>query len=240
MAAPSKMDFERLEAVLKSMASANRLRILQLLAQPTFLDDIRLAPTRAQAGKNPGRPISRPAVLRHLRQLQAQGIVGVRRTHRKGAPEANLFVADRSLLYGLLEDLRQLANLGSDRPFEAALTHQTSPPTASDWPVGPKLVLVRGSGEGRGFSLSSDKSPRAIWAIGRRPGSDVRLDYDPFVSMDHCTVAREEGGFVLRGSAEARNGTWLNWIKIEPSLRRVLEPGDIIGVGRSLLVFRDH
>ena len=105
---------------------------------------------------------------------------------------------------------------------------------AITWQVGPKLILVKGGLEGSVFPLDLAAGP--AWQIGRGEGADVALANDPYVSRRCAEVRRDGEGFVIQGLA-ARNGTYLNGRllngKAEP-----LQDGDIVGIGRSLLVFR--
>jgi DNA-binding transcriptional ArsR family regulator len=240
MASAAGLDFERMESALAALASANRLRLLAMLAEPTTLDKIHLRPGAAQAGGSPARPISRQAVLRHLRLLSKAGIVETRKTVGAERPPANEYVADRARLYGLLEDLREVAQLGSPTPFEAAATVLDDAARRHAWPAGPKLALARGAYEGKAFPLAlHGRRTQARWQVGRRPGSPVCLDYDPYVSMDHCEIRLDAGEYRLHDLPAAKNGTWLNWQPIQRGGDAALQAGDVIGAGRSLLVFRD-
>jgi len=64
------------------------------------------------------------------------------------------------------------------------------------------------------------------------------LAYDPYVSHRHAEVVRRADEHRLIDLRTARNGTYLNWRRMPPGGDSVLQPGDIVGVGRSLLVFR--
>lgn len=229
------LDYARLEAILKALSSANRLQLLGLLESPQELEDLRLKPGAAQAGASPQRPISRQAVLRHLDVLAGQQLVHVRR----GKTGANQYVADRTRLYALLEDLRQVARLGSPLGFDAAQTVQVNATATPAWPPGPKLVLVRGAEEGKLFPLH-ERHAKSGWSIGRKAGSSVCLDYDPYVSAHNAQIAKGLDGYVVSDVAAAKNGTWLNWRALDRGQQVPLHPGDVVGVGRSLLVFRPH
>jgi pSer/pThr/pTyr-binding forkhead associated (FHA) protein len=97
-------------------------------------------------------------------------------------------------------------------------------------------VLVKGLDEGRFFPLAA--SQRKQWTIGRRRGLEVPLDFDPFVSTENAMISSEGGGFVIEDLPDSRNGTMVNFIALAKGERRVLKGADVIGVGRSLLVFR--
>ncbi len=75
------------------------------------------------------------------------------------------------------------------------------------------------------------------WAVGRKPGLPVSLEYDPYVSLVNSEVLPVGDRYLLADLGSSKNGTWLNWrpVGAEPV---PLTQGDVIGVGRSLLVFR--
>jgi pSer/pThr/pTyr-binding forkhead associated (FHA) protein len=78
------------------------------------------------------------------------------------------------------------------------------------------------------------------WVIGRRRSLAVGLDYDPFVSQEHAEVLPVQGGFEVRDLETNKNGTSLNWEPLARGGSRLLEQGDVIGVGRTLLLFRER
>lgn len=228
-------DFHRLEGVLQALASANRLRLLEALSEPRTLEEIQLPPSAPQAHGRPARPISRPAVLGHLKELERHGVVAVRTTRSKASQPVHQYVADRARINSLLEDIAALAKLGSADPFEAGATAIGGPGNLPTLRAGPKLVLVRGAYEGTAYYLIPSGKTHE-WRIGRRRGSAVRLDYDAFVSLDHCEIHAKDGRFVVHPIPHAKNGTWVNWQRL--AAPAPIESGDVLGVGKSLLVFR--
>jgi hypothetical protein len=69
--------------------------------------------------------------------------------------------------------------------------------------------------------------------IGRAAGCDVSLD-DPEVSRRHCRVWVQHGRAWLEDLASI-NGTFVNDRRV--ALRMALRDGDVLRVGRTLLVF---
>ncbi|MEO7397883.1 MAG: FHA domain-containing protein, partial [Ilumatobacteraceae bacterium] len=59
-------------------------------------------------------------------------------------------------------------------------------------------------------------------------------------SLENSEIRADGNDFVLVDLRSSRNGTWLNWRRLGAEVRARLEPGDVIGIGRSLLVFRRH
>jgi hypothetical protein len=98
----------------------------------------------------------------------------------------------------------------------------------SDRDRGAQLVMIEKGKAGKAFPLSKD---RVI--IGRLGESDLVLS-DPGVSRRHAEVRREDGKYVI-ADLGSTNGTMVNEATIG---ERVLEEGDRITVGRTVLEFR--
>lgn len=214
-----------LSATLAALASPVRLAILRELRAPRTLSDIRVAAEDEEAD----RPLSRQAVRQHLDRLLEVGAVA-----RIGPESASpAYLIEHRKLFGASEELRNLAAL---RPLGDAGGDVTEMMTArreGNRPPGPRLVIVRGLGEGSVFKLDGK---REAWVIGRRREAEVPLDYDPFVSSENAIVRREKGAHTLQDLPGSRNGTLLNFARLgaEPA---PLRHGDVISVGHSSLVY---
>lgn len=68
--------------------------------------------------------------------------------------------------------------------------------------------------------------------IGRRSTSDVLIE-DPLVSRDHLQL-RAEGGRYLLFDLSSTGGTYINNIRVKTA---TLKPGDVIRIGRTILIF---
>lgn len=237
---PYGIDSKRLEAYFKVLAYANRIDLLSLLREPHTLEEIRILPGPSQAGQRPQRPISRQAVSYHLEQLIQAGLVRMALAQREGKKPLQEYEVEQANLYALVEEFRRVSTLSgvtSRRPQETvALASERREP----WDEGPKLVLVHGVDEGRAFALRPEnvKGQRG-WIIGRRSGAHVRLNYDPYVSLENSEIVLGPSGHSVLDLRSSRNGTFLNWTRIPVGGEARLRPGDVIGVGRSLLVFRN-
>jgi hypothetical protein len=176
-----------------------------------------------------------PAVLRHLEKLADAGLVRIDRAER-GGRSLPLYTTNAPRLYTLLEDLRQLCIASANAGDPSDATGTLGQAQGSDDVTGPRLVLVHGLYEGRAYALAKAQGERP-WTIGRRRGSAVTLDYDPYVSLDNAVVARRAGQWVLTDLAESKNGTSINWRRLPKAGSQALRAGDVIGVGRSLLSF---
>ena len=94
--------------------------------------------------------------------------------------------------------------------------------------VGGGSLVVMDDGGSRTVSLD-----RPVTTIGRLPESDVVLD-DAGASRQHARIRNADGEFVL-ADLGSTNGTFVNE---EPVRERVLEDGDRITIGETVLEFR--
>ena len=236
------IDAEALEKNLKVLAVANRIELLTLLRTPHALDDIDLSPGSSQAGARPERTITRQAVRGHLEKLIEAGLVRVRvgdRKGEKGRRAVQEYYVDHARLFAVVDELRKLSLIESRveaDPYATSLLGQSG---IVVWPDGLKVVVVRGTHEGKAISLKhAALEPPRGWIVGRAPRCAVRLEYDPYVSNENSEIIPEGSGFRLLDLRSARNGTHLNWQRLPVGGEAKLRSGDIIGVGRSLLLFR--
>ncbi len=73
--------------------------------------------------------------------------------------------------------------------------------------------------------------------IGRAPGSELEIAWDPRVSGIHAYLERRGTRWVIEDDGLSRNGTFVNGERL--SGQRTLRDGDVIAVGDTLLGFRD-
>jgi hypothetical protein len=73
--------------------------------------------------------------------------------------------------------------------------------------------------------------------LGRAPGSDVEIGWDPRVSGVHAHLERHGGLWVVQDDGLSRNGTRVNGEPLRG--QRALRDGDLLGVGDTLLCLRD-
>lgn len=221
---------EELEEAFKALSNINRLKLLLELQRPKGYNEIKLTPSRPGPEGPEDRPISRQAVRHHIEELRELGVVAETDTDER----RRQFVVDRARLYAIVEKMRDLATVEpSVDPSGATMALDGGQPVPM--PDGPHLVLVRGVEEGQAYPLQEEQER---FVIGRDPSADVVLDYDAFVSGEHAHVLQRPEGHVLKDLESNRNGTLLNWRRIKRGGVAPLSAGDVIGMGRSLLVFR--
>ncbi|MEA3203768.1 MAG: Inner rane component of cytoplasmic domain [Thermoplasmata archaeon] len=232
---PDEFDPTRLARFLKVLANPARLEILRRLNRPRTLQEIHVAPHRAEHGQVPTRPMSQVAVRKHLLQLLGIGVVQGVRLPRPGRSPTH-YQLSRPQMFALSEEFLAMVRLeGAEALLEGTLL---GPPTnLQGHPPGPHLVLVRGVEEGRFFPLEA--RPERVWRIGRRAGNEVCLDYDGYLSQLNSRIRCVDGAFAVEDVPGNRNGTRVNWAPLPRGGEQALSAGDVVGVGRSLLLFRD-
>ena len=225
---------DALSRSLNALAHPSRLALLRQLRTPKTLREIQL---RSQASDEGERSISRQAVREHLDRLLAIGVVHAREAHREYG-ETTEYSLNHQALFAIAEEFRGLARLRpATEPVVATVERRpgAAEPARAE---GPSLVLVKGLDEGRAFPLPPPPGGRRQWTIGRRRGLDVSLDFDPFVSTENALVLWEGGRYYVQDLPDSRNGTTLNFQPLAKGERRELRTSDVIGVGRTLLLFR--
>ncbi len=242
------MDTERLSAVLSALGNRQRLDILRQLTTPRNVSEI--AAFREEKSKEDeagdGRQVrlTRQAILGHIDKLQEVGLVDTRVAQGEGSHTKEYFTREDHL-FMILEEVRTLGNLAMEATTEAVpdrtLVRRVEPPTQEREDSLAQLILIRGIREGRTFPLHAKSEPMQWW-IGRErvvgdEKVDVPLEYDLFISRKHAVLSFEDKEFKLR-DAESLNGTIVNWREEMRGGEEVaLQHGDVIGVGRSLLLF---
>jgi pSer/pThr/pTyr-binding forkhead associated (FHA) protein len=79
--------------------------------------------------------------------------------------------------------------------------------------------------------------PREAVTIGRRPETDITLDWDREVSRVHAIVECVAGSWTITDDALSSNGSFVNGERLQGQHR--LLDGDTIQVGTTAIVFRD-
>jgi DNA-binding transcriptional ArsR family regulator len=228
---PGDLDSARLAEVMKALSSPVRIDLLKSLRYARTLGEIRLKANRRDRSGSEGRIMSRVTVRQHLDRLLELGVVRCVRRVRDGRA-LDHYIVNHTQLFALLVDLRSLVHLRpEEEALEGTMPGAAPPPLAAP---GAKLALL--DGDGRVFPLDG---PVEAWRIGRRGGVAVCLDYDPYLSLENTEVVRRGAGFAAVDLG-SRNGTMLNGGRLEPGRAAPLEHGDVLGVGRSILLFRDH
>lgn len=232
------VDLDLLEEYLRALANASRLELLQILRYPRGVGEIKLAPRQHRPGDNPDRPTSRQAIQVHLDKLLEIGVL-LEET-MPGPAQRKEYQVNGPALYRIMEEFRKIGTIAVGAPAGRDETVEANAPRPLPTLDGPTLVVAHGLVEGKAFPLrrADLKQPGRGWVLGRKQGLQVSLDYDPYVSLENSEIVLDGGQYALLDLRSSKNGTWLNWRRLAPDERAPLRSGDIIGCGRSLLVFR--
>jgi DNA-binding transcriptional ArsR family regulator len=216
---------EPLAQALKALAHPKRLRLLRFLVEPHSLERI-----ANELG------VARQSAQEHVDQLLAIGAIEARRGRGDHGPVTE-YVVVLPRLFDLHEQLGQrLGVLSAEFGEDVQATFRTQPlapiPVRAP-PASARLVVVYGMRVGRTVPLQG----QGPWLVGRDPHAALCIDYDPYVSSRHCEVRRGARGFELQ-DALSSNGTQLDWVTLPRGGAVPLENGQLIRVGKSLVLVR--
>lgn len=225
------IDFEAFARDVAPLGNPTRVRLLNYLTLPRYLEEIASFLV-----------MNRNAARKHVEELLRAGFVAKAAAQR----ETGLVVEYRLVSEKLFELFDTMRAVGTLRPIEPggnAPTVRTKQVEATARRPGggsdePRLVVVYGVNLGAAVPLAG-KRDGAPWVLGREPDCDVRLASDPFASGRHAQVECREGGF-LATDLYSKNGTMVDWERIPPGQPVPLENGQIVGVGKTLFLFRNR
>ncbi|MGQ0537060.1 MAG: FHA domain-containing protein [Methanobacteriota archaeon] len=224
---------EALADILQVLSNPARLALLVQLQRPRTVSELSVPPSRKDEGLDPTRPIARQSVERHLDLLSESGLVTWREDAARGRGRS--FVLNHARLFAAVEELRTLTRLRATvaEPEDTIDLSGAAPPDPESV-AGPRLVVLRGVPEDRIVPL-----PEGEAVLGRGTEAALRLDHDPFVSARHCRFLRSGHGASVREEPENRNGTFVNGRRLGAGESRTLRRGNLVAVGRSLLLYLD-
>lgn len=235
-----RVDDETLDAlanILQVLASPSRLALLQQLQNPRTVSDLVIPPSREDAGLQKDRGLSRQSLERHLDILSQAGLVAWREGEGRGRP-AKEYVLNHARLFAAVEELRALTRLRattSQPESTMSLQGADTPPPDPDSVSGPRLILLRGVPEGRLVKVPNTGET----ILGRGQEAQVRLEHDPFISSKHALLRAGPEGVTISDSGSSRNGTLVNGRTLGAEESHTLRRGNVIQVGRSLLLYLD-
>ena len=90
--------------------------------------------------------------------------------------------------------------------------------------------------DGEGGQLVVVLEPERL-VLGRAPGSDLEVTWDPRVSGVHAYLERRGSRWVIEDDGLSRNGTFVGGERLQG--QRTLRDGDVIQMGDTLVGFRD-
>jgi hypothetical protein len=101
--------------------------------------------------------------------------------------------------------------------------------------LGERFLVYR-DGEGRQVLHTLSGSHPAV-TIGRRDEADISMPWDPEMSRLHVELELHAGEWTICDDGFSQNGTWVNGLRLAG--RRRLNDGDLVRVGRSIIVYCD-
>jgi DNA-binding transcriptional ArsR family regulator len=217
------VNYAFLEPVLEALANPVRLRLLGYLTQPHYLEEIAV-----HLG------ITRQAARKHLDKLEGAALVE-RRSAMRDQVRVLEFVINPQTLFLVHDEAGRLGELQrEDPPVDVQRTRHDPAPRSPAMPAsGPCLYTMRGLQPGRRHALGLGGERR--WTIGRDEGCDVVVGHDPYASNRHALI-RYDRTFFLQDLGSA-NGTLHNWAALPRDGEVMLAHGDVLGVGKTLLLF---
>ena len=96
----------------------------------------------------------------------------------------------------------------------------------------PFLFLRDGAGTLAVTPLAGERK-----VLGRAPGSDLEIDWDPRVSAVHAQLERRGSSWVIEDDGLSRNGTWVEGARLHG--QHTLRDGETVRVGETVIGFRD-
>lgn len=145
----------------------------------------------------------------------------------RGASSSKIFLHRAATIYERLgnKDLaaQLLAEVGDTVMPDVPKPH-AQPSAAFRYALRPKRGL-----SGPDIELDSDQNELLL---GRSPKAQINIDSQR-VSKDHSMLKFTATGLVLIGLSKT-NGTFLNGEKLEPDTEYPVEPGDLIGLGKTI------
>ncbi len=214
-----------LATILETLAHPARQHLLGQLQVPRTVAEMEV--------HTEGRPLSRQAKERHLAALRNVGLVRGRAARRNGR-QVREYVVNQAGVFAFVEAVRDMTYMRpSTYAQDATQDGSLQMPDAPEL-KGPCLVAVGGPMDGRRFGLDGP----GPWTIGRLRERDVPITFDPFLSGENSTIRRDGDRWWVADAGTSRNGTWVDYRRLPSGTEARLVSGALIGVGRSLLVFR--
>lgn len=216
---------EAMAELFEALANPRRLRVLRYLTDPRYLREVASE-----------FDISRQAAHHHLDKLAETGLLRRKKGSRETGPvtEYVLVPAALAIVHEALERVAGLPHSTPDRPGRTLTMHGSN--VAVSQPSRRSLWVVRGLDAGTTLDVgATDDGP---WVMGRDRDCDLVLAGDPFVSARHAEVWMEEGDLRL-GDLASENGTYHEGRRLDRREGVVLDHGDVVGLGRSVLLYQD-
>ena len=101
--------------------------------------------------------------------------------------------------------------------------------------LGERFLVFRDEDGRQQIHVLSGNRPAVT--IGRRVEADISIPWDPEMSRLHAELRLHAGEWTVSDDGLSQNGTWVNGLRLAG--RRRLDDGDLLKVGRTMLVYCD-
>lgn len=228
---PEDIELEELSEILFALANARRLRILHQIDEPQ---------TRTELAER--MDVSRQAVSKHVDTLVEHGFVRELPGWRESGP-VDEFQVDPKQLYAVgktIADLGHLEPSGGPEGIEPEPTQimadgEAGPPMKPETTGPAHLLVMDGPEAGERVAIGDEDR----FTIGRDEDRGLCLDHDPYISGRQCEIQDVGDGHAVV-DVYSSNGTFVNFAQLPEGGRTQLEPGDVIGIGRTSLVYQQR
>ncbi len=227
-------DLEELADVLFALANERRLKILHRIDEPR---------TRTELADR--MDVSRQAVSKHMDTLLENGFVRELPGWRESGP-VDEFQVDPKRLYAIGKTIADLGNLeptggpsmSDSEPTQIRAAGEEDAEESSTGAASAKahLLLLDGPDAGERFTLDGDEKR---WTIGRDEDRELCLDHDPYISGRQCEIQEVPEGHAVV-DVYSSNGTFVNFGQLPEGGRTLLDPGDVVEIGRTSLVYQQR
>lgn len=225
-------ELDELSLDLSALSNNQRLRLLHLLTRPRYKEEV---------GEALG--MSRQSASKHIDKLAERGFVRELQGWRESGPVMEFQVVPQRLFaLGMrIADMGKLEPQGGpDRKVAERTvvmddeTERFDAPPRMEPDTTAQLLVINGPTAGTRFGLDPE-TPR--WTVGRDDDRNLALKHDPFVSGRHAEVQLDPLGHAVVDVYSA-NGTFINFVRLPHGGRAPLQPGDVVGIGRTFLVYQ--
>lgn len=105
------------------------------------------------------------------------------------------------------------------------------------WKRSPKAAVSKGKKLSLTFKNRSIFLPKKF-CIGRDEKCDISLPNDTLVSRRHAMIEFSQGEYVIK-DLSSTNGTFVNNRPLQKGEKRILNPGDVIHIGKTEITVSD-
>lgn len=216
-------DIEKMASWLRPLASPVRLRLLRFLTRPHYLEEV------ASHLK-----VTRQAARKHLDKLVGIGVLEKRSGIRESGPVTEYLINPQALFL-IYDEFEKLGSLRGDERQDVLHRTLAEPGkrVVAEPAQGPCFYIVRGLNTGQRLPLAARDRE---WTVGRDTRCDFPIPHDPYASNRHAEVHWDGRQFVLT-DLRSTNGTHHNWALLPRGGGVALRHGDVVGVGKTLLLF---